>query len=383
MNKILKTIIAVLLIAIISSISTLGLIYYALGFNEQGFSNLMRFITAYRFIETKYVNDTDDVKLIDGAIDGMVKSLNDPHSNYLSPKMYKTLMEQTEGSFAGIGVIMGMDNEQKIHIVGIMENSPGQKAGLQEGDEILAVDGVPVTQMAFDEVAAHVRGQAGTDVVLTIMRDNTNQDITITRDNIKLKNVGHKMLDNNIGYIQIVSFSEDTANEFNEAYNDLKNQGMKALVLDLRNNPGGLLTTCVEIAKKLVPKGEIVSIVDKQGNKETYSSSLEAPEYPLVVLINKNSASASEILSGAIQDTKAGTIIGNTSYGKGSVQTILPMFEDDAVKLTIAKYYTPSGRSIDGTGITPDIEINLDENATSDTQLDKALEVLKAQLNNN
>lgn len=383
MNKILKTIIAVLLIAIISSISTLGLIYYALGFNEQGFSNLMRFITAYRFIETKYVNDTDDVKLIDGAIDGMVKSLNDPHSNYLSPKMYKTLMEQTEGSFAGIGVVMGMDNEQKIHIVGIMENSPGQKAGLQEGDEILAVDGVAVTQMAFDEVAAHVRGQAGTDVVLTIMRDNANQDITITRDNIKLKTVGHKMLDNNIGYIQIVSFSEDTANEFNEAYNDLKNQGMKALVLDLRNNPGGLLTTCVEIAKKLVPKGEIVSIVDKQGNKETYSSSLEAPEYPLVVLINKNSASASEILSGAIQDTKAGTIIGNTSYGKGSVQTILPMFEDDAVKLTIAKYYTPSGRSIDGTGITPDIEINLDENATSDTQLDKALEVLKAQLNNN
>lgn len=383
MNKILKTIIAVLLIAIISSISTLGLIYYALGFNEQGFSNLMRFITAYRFIETKYVNDTDDVKLIDGAIDGMVKSLNDPHSNYLSPKMYKTLMEQTEGSFAGIGVVMGMDNEQKIHIVGIMENSPGQKAGLQEGDEILAVDGVPVTQMAFDEVAAHVRGQAGTDVVLTIMRDNANQDITITRDNIKLKTVGHKMLDNNIGYIQIVSFSEDTANEFNEAYNDLKNQGMKALVLDLRNNPGGLLTTCVEIAKKLVPKGEIVSIVDKQGNKETYSSSLEAPEYPLVVLINKNSASASEILSGAIQDTKSGTIIGNTSYGKGSVQTILPMFEDDAVKLTIAKYYTPSGRSIDGTGITPDIEINLDENATSDTQLDKALEVLKTQLNNN
>ena len=383
MNKILKTIIAVLLIAIISSISTLGLIYYALGFNEQGFSNLMRFITAYRFIETKYVNDTDDVKLIDGAIDGMVKSLNDPHSNYLSPKMYKTLMEQTEGSFAGIGVVMGMDNEQKIHIVGIMENSPGQKAGLQEGDEILAVDGVPVTQMAFDEVAAHVRGQAGTDVVLTIMRDNANQDITITRDNIKLKTVGHKMLDNNIGYIQIVSFSEDTANEFNEAYNDLKNQGMKALVLDLRNNPGGLLTTCVEIAKKLVPKGEIVSIVDKQGNKETYSSSLEAPEYPLVVLINKNSASASEILSGAIQDTKAGTIIGNTSYGKGSVQTILPMFEDDAVKLTIAKYYTPSGRSIDGTGITPDIEINLDENATLDTQLDKALEVLKTQLNNN
>ena len=170
MNKILKTIIAVLIIAIISSISTLGIIYYALGFNQHSFSNLMRFLTAYRFIETKYVNDTDDVSLIDGAIDGMVKSLNDPHSNYLSPQKYQTLMEQTEGSFAGIGVVMGMDNEQKIHIVGIMENSPGQQAGLQEGDEILAVDGVSVNEMSFDEVATHVRGEVGTNVVLTILR---------------------------------------------------------------------------------------------------------------------------------------------------------------------------------------------------------------------
>lgn len=383
MNKILKTIIAVLIIAIISSISTLGIIYYALGFNQHSFSNLMRFLTAYRFIETKYVNDTDDVSLIDGAIDGMVKSLNDPHSNYLSPQKYQTLMEQTEGSFAGIGVVMGMDNEQKIHIVGIMENSPGQQAGLQEGDEILAVDGVSVNEMSFDEVATHVRGEVGTNVVLTILRDNTSQDITITRDNIKLKTVAHKMLDNNIGYIQIVSFSEDTANEFNTAYEDLTNQGMQSLILDLRNNPGGLLTTCVEIAKKLVPKGEIVSIVDKQGNKETYTSDLETTQCPLVVLINGNSASASEILSGAIQDTKSGTIIGTTSYGKGSVQTILPMFEQDAVKLTIAKYYTPSGRSIDGVGITPDIEVDLTENDTFDTQLAKAIEVLTTQNNNN
>lgn len=376
MNKILKRIIIVLLIAIMSSASTIGIIYYALGLNEHSFSNLMRFITAYRFIETKYVNNTDDVQLIDGAIDGMVKSLNDPHSNYLSPKMYQTLMEQTEGSFAGIGVVMGMDNNKKIHIVGIMENSPGQKAGLKEGDEIIAVDGNPVSNMAFDEVATHVRGPVGTNVTLTIMRDNQQQDFIITRDNIKLKTVGHKMLENHIGYIQIVSFSEDTAKEFKEAYDDLKNQGMTSLVLDLRNNPGGLLTSCVEIAKQLVPKGDIVSIVDKQGNKETYTSDLEHPEYPLAVLINKNSASASEILSGAIQDTKAGTIIGTTSYGKGSVQTILPMFENDAVKLTIAKYYTPSGRSIDGIGIKPDIEVDLPDNATTDLQLNKAIEVL-------
>ena len=382
MNKILRNIIIALLIAIFSSLSTLGIIYYLLGFNQQGFFNLMRFVTAYRFIELKYVNQTDDVNLIDGAIDGMVKSLGDPHSNYLSPKMYQSLKEQTQGSFAGIGVVMGMDNNKNIKIVAVMEDSPGQKAGLAEGDQIIAVDGTPVTEMAFDEVAAHVRGEPGTDVVLTIMRDGTQQDYTITRDNIKLKTVGHEMLDNNIGYIQIVSFSEDTAQEFMDAYTDLQNQGMQGLVLDLRNNPGGLLGACVDIAKNLVPKGDIVSIVDKDGNKEVYSSDLEQVQYPVAVLINKNSASASEILSGAIQDTKSGVIIGETSYGKGSVQTILPMMDDDAVKLTIAKYYTPSGRSIDGVGITPDIEVKLDEGSTVDTQLDKAKEVINQQINN-
>ncbi|MBM6762092.1 S41 family peptidase [Megamonas hypermegale] len=382
MNKILRNIIIALLIAIFSSLSTLGIIYYLLGFNQQGFFNLMRFVTAYRFIELKYVNQTDDINLIDGAIDGMVKSLGDPHSNYLSPKMYQSLKEQTQGSFAGIGVVMGMDNNKNIKIVAVMEDSPGQKAGLAEGDQIIAVDGTPVTEMAFDEVATHVRGEPGTDVVLTIMRDGAQQDYTITRDNIKLKTVGHEMLDNNIGYIQIVSFSEDTAQEFMDAYTDLQNQGMQGLVLDLRNNPGGLLGACVDIAKNLVPKGDIVSIVDKDGNKEVYSSDLEQVQYPVAVLINKNSASASEILSGAIQDTKSGVIIGETSYGKGSVQTILPMMDDDAVKLTIAKYYTPSGRSIDGVGITPDIEVKLDEGSTVDTQLDKAKEVISQQINN-
>ncbi len=364
----------------LSSLSTLTVIYFALGFNQHSFVNVMRFLTAYRFIQTRYVDNTNDVDLIDAAIDGMVKSLDDPHSNYLSPKMYKTLIEQTEGSFSGIGVVMGMDDDKNIHIIAVLDDSPGKKAGLLEGDQIIAVDGTPVTEMAFDEVAAHVRGEVGTNVVITIIRDKVQQDVSITRENIKLKTVAHKMLDNNIGYIQIASFSEDTAKEFTDAYTDLQNQGMQGLILDLRNNPGGLLTTCVDIAKQLVPKGEIVSIVDKDGNKETFNSDLAEIKYPLAVLINKNSASASEILSGAIQDTKAGTIIGNTSYGKGSVQTVLPMFGDDAVKLTIAKYYTPSGRSIDKIGITPDIEINLPEDMSQDTQLNKAIEVIKGKI---
>ena len=380
MKKIFKRFIVFLVVAVLSSTATLGAIYYALGFNSHSFTNLMRFITAYRFIETHYVNDTDDTKLIDAAMDGMVKSLDDPHSNYLSPEMYKRLMEQTEGSFGGIGIVMGKDNDDNIKIVAVMEDSPGQKAGLLEGDQIIAVDNTPVNAMQFEDVATHVRGEVGTDVVITIQRDNAQQDITITRDNIKLKTVGHKMLDNNIGYIQIVSFSEDTAKEFNDAYADLESQGMKGLILDLRNNPGGLLTTCVDIAKKLVPQGEIVSIVDKDGHKDTFTSDLAQLNYPVAVLINKNSASASEILSGAIQDTKAGTIIGETSYGKGSVQTVLPMLGDDAVKLTIAKYYTPSGRSIDKVGIVPDIEIKLPEDMSVDTQLNKALEIINEKI---
>ena len=380
MKKIFKRFIVFLIVAVLSSTATLGAIYYALGFNSHSFTNLMRFITAYRFIETHYVNDTDDTKLIDAAMDGMVKSLDDPHSNYLSPEMYKRLMEQTEGSFGGIGIVMGKDNDDNIKIVAVMEDSPGQKAGLLEGDQIIAVDNMPVNAMQFEDVATHVRGEVGTDVVITIQRDNAQQDITITRDNIKLKTVGHKMLDNNIGYIQIVSFSEDTAKEFNDAYADLESQGMKGLILDLRNNPGGLLTTCIDIAKKLVPQGEIVSIVDKDGHKDTFTSDLAQLNYPVAVLINKNSASASEILSGAIQDTKAGTIIGETSYGKGSVQTVLPMLGDDAVKLTIAKYYTPSGRSIDKVGIVPDIEIKLPEDMSVDTQLNKALEIINEKI---
>ena len=275
---------------------------------------------------------------------------------------------------------MGMDKDGAIKIVSVMEDSPGQKAGLAEGDQIVAVDGTPVTEWPFDQVAAHVRGEAGTNVTLTILRDGQQQDFTVTRDNIKLKTVGHEMMDDGIGYIQIASFSEDTAKEFTDAYTDLQNNGMKGLVIDLRNDPGGLLTACVNIAKQIVPKGTIVSITTKDGSTETYTSDLSETKYPIAVLINKNSASASEILAGALQDTKAATIVGTTSYGKGSVQTILPMSGEDAVKLTIAKYYTPSGRSIDGTGITPDVQVDMDENATEDVQLNKAIEVLKEKL---
>ena len=197
-----------------------------------------------------------------------------------------------------------------------------------------------------------------------------------------MKTVAGKMLDEStgLGYIRIGNFAENTGKEFQEQLTALEGQGMKGLILDLRENPGGLIKSCAEVANLVVPKGPIVSVVDKNGKTQEYDSDLEASKYPIVVLIDGNSASAAEILAGALQDTGAATLVGTTSYGKGSVQVVVPMYHDDAVKLTIAKYYTPSGRSIDGTGIDPDVVVELQKGAGSDVQLDKAEEVLKEKV---
>jgi len=235
--------------------------------------------------------------------------------------------------------------------------------------------------MPIDQVANKIRGDAGTQVVLTIHRQGVeDKDYEITRSNIETKSVGHEMMDNGIGYIRIASFGERTGQEFKTAYADLESKGMKGMVLDLRNNPGGLLTASVDIANMLVPKGKIVSIDKRDGSEEVHNSTLEQVKYPLVVLINGGSASASEIVAGAIQDTQAGTLVGTKSYGKGSVQVVMPMYGGTALKLTIAKYYTPSGRSIDGIGIDPDVPVELDLNGGVDNQLAKALTVLQEKM---
>jgi len=351
-----------------------------LGLNEQKLVDGVRFLGAFRFIETQYVGEVDSSKLIDGAIAGMVKSLGDPHSIYLNAGMYRELKNQTDGSFGGIGVYMDF-KDQKVRVLSVIDGTPGEKAGIKAGDEILAVDGTAVQELAPDMVALRIRGDVGTQVVLRIHRDGEeDQDYTITRDKIPVHTVAEKMLPDGVGYIRIASFGGRTGTEFREAYEKLEEQGVRGLVLDLRENPGGLVTSCVEIANMLVPKGEIVSVVQRDGTKEDHMSSLEESKYPIVVLIDGNSASASEILAGALQDTQAATLVGMKSYGKGSVQMVLPLSEADAMKITIAKYYTPSGRSIDGIGIEPDVVVPMDAQAKTDVQLQKAVEVLKEKL---
>lgn len=357
--------------------------FYALmGFNDQKTKDVLRFFGVLRFIETQYVLDVDYTKLIDGAISGMVKTLDDPHSIYLDQKMYELMRSHTEGSFGGIGIVMGF-KDNKITVISVMEGTPSEAAGIKTGDEIIAVDGKATSEIEPEEVVLHIRGEVDSEVTLKIHRvGEADKDYTVKRATIHLQTVAGKMLPdtNGIGYIRIASFSERTAEEFQAAYHTLEASGVKGMIIDLRENPGGLVTSCVEVANMLVPQGRIVSVVQRDGTREDYDSDLKEKKYPLVVLIDKNSASASEILAGALQDTKAATIVGEKSYGKGSVQVVLPLYDDDALKLTIAKYYTPAGRSIDGTGIEPDITIEPQADSTQDVQLLKAIDIMKEKM---
>ena len=386
-----KIILYVMLTALLSSILTIAGICFMLELNFGRAANLARLLSAMHFIEQNYIENVDYTKMIDGAIGGMVHSLGDPHSVYLDQRLYNQVKSDTSGSFGGIGVYMGFKNGD-VHIISVMPNSPGASVGLQAGDRILAVDGTPVTEIVPDEVAIKIRGEAGTNVDLLIGRDGQeDKTYTVTRDIINVRTVADKMLDDKIGYIRITSFSEKTGEEFRAALDDLASKNMKGFVLDLRENPGGVITSCVEVAKEIVPKGPIVSVIQRDGSKEVYESDLEETKYQIVVLMDQNSASASELLAGALQDTKAATIVGTKSYGKGSVQTVMPMFHEDGLKLTIAKYYTPNERSIDGVGIEPDVEIESDRlimprlfsvetNVNDDVQLAKGVEVLKDKL---
>ncbi len=342
--------------------------------------NMARLLAAHYFVQSYFVNEIDDNKLTDGAIAGMVNALGDQHSRYLDKKMYQDLKNHTEASFGGIGIVMGF-RDKKVTVMSVMEGTPGEAAGLKTGDEILAVDGTNVRDYQPDEVALHIRGEIGTKVVLTVAREGAEPtDYTIERANIHVKTAAGKLLDDKIGYIRISSFADKTAEEFAASYKELEEQGMKALVIDVRENPGGLVTSCVEIAEKVVPEGNIVSVLHRDGTKEEYLSKLKEQKYPIAVLINGNSASASEILSGALQDTGAAVLVGTKSYGKGSVQAVFPLGSGDAMKLTVAKYYTPSGRSIDGTGIEPDVKVELLEGTLADLQLEKAIELLREKI---
>lgn len=333
-------------------------------------------------LESFYFGDVDDETAKDNIYKAYLSSYGDKYTMYYTADEYKALKESTNGKFYGIGAVCQLSGEGGVLLVDVYDNGAGYQAGLRSGDRVVNVDGRDITDMELLSAVALIKGDKGTSVTLEVIRGTERLTFSAVRDAVEAKTVSYTLLDNNIGYLSISQFEEVTTKQFKAAVEDLQSQGMKGLVIDIRNNPGGLLDTVVGMLKYMLPDGLIVYTEDKQGNRKEYKGQ-DNDEFnlPLAVIVNGNSASASEIFAGAIQDYGKGTIIGTQTYGKGIVQTVKPLTDGSAIKFTIAKYFTPKGQDIHGKGVTPDMVVEYDTDADVDTQLDAAIKNVEAQIN--
>lgn len=338
-------------------------------------------------IESDYLGDVDEDALKEGLYKGYLEALGDPYSEYYDAEETAKFNENMSGEFSGIGVVMSQDQKSGlITMVQIYKDSPAEKAGFKEGDILFQVAGKDVSGRKLDEVVSDIKGEKGTKVELTVLRGEEREKVTATvvRDTIEVQTVEYKMMENQIAYLAISEFDIVTYEQYKTALQELEKQGMKGLVIDLRNNPGGSLDIVCEMLDLILPKGLLVYTEDKDGKKQEYNSDADyAYDVPMTVLINGNSASASEIFAGAVQDYEKAEIVGTISYGKGVVQSVYALKDGTCVKLTVAEYFTPKGRSINEKGITPDVEVEYEyneEDPETDNQLDKAIEVLKQKM---
>ena len=328
-----------------------------------------------------YEDEIDTEDLVEGIYAGYTASLGDPYTVYYDEESTREFMKSISGEFGGIGATVSKKaDEDEILISEVYEESPAEQAGLKAGDVLIQADGHAVSGQDLDTVVSWISGEPGTDVELRISRAGEEMDVTVTRDVIETKTVEYEMKEDGIGYIRVEEFDKVTYDQFKAALDDLEGQGMNSLIIDLRGNPGGQLTTVTDMLKLFLPEGVIVSTKDKYGNTDeiTCDGSHEFTK-PLAVLVNQYSASASEIFSGAVQDYGVGQIVGTTTYGKGVVQQLMDLGDGTYLKVTIAEYYTPSGRSINGAGVEPDVEVEnvySEQGAEVDNQLEKALEVV-------
>lgn len=332
-----------------------------------------------------YEDEVDADALVEGIYSGYASALGDPYTEYYDKEEAQALLENTNGEFSGIGATLTQaSGDTGVTIVNVYKDSPADKAGLKAGDILYQVDGHEVAGEDLETVVSWVKGETGTEVTLKVRRDGEELTVTAVRDTIEVQTVEYEMKEDNIGYLSVSEFDKVTYDQFSEALDSLEEQGMEGLVIDLRNNPGGNLDTVTDMLRLLLPKGTIVSIKDKDGNTEELTCDGEHEfTKPLAVLVNQYSASASEIFSGAVQDYGTGQIVGVTTYGKGVVQQLTDLGDGTYLKLTIAEYYTPSGRSINGIGVEPDVEVEYkyDENdPDADNQLDRAIEVVRNEM---
>lgn len=338
-------------------------------------------------INSQYYQDIDQDALVEGAIKGMVNSVGDPYTVFFNAEEYKEFNDDGDGNYVGIGVIVGI-KEDRIVVITPFEGSPAFKAGLRSGDFITKVEGVEYTGTELDKAVSVIKGEEGKPVTLTIMRNGEEQDITIVRASITIVNVESEMLEEDIAHVTMLQFSNNTAEQVREAMEELRDQGAKGYILDLRGNPGGFLDEAVDVASLFVEKDKtILYTLDKYDQKKEYRSyGGSFIGAPLVVLIDGGSASASEVVSGALKDYEAATLVGQQSFGKGIVQMVYQVGDGEAVKVTVSSYYSPDGINIHGEGIAPDIEVEIPEDAEmplteeNDTQLQKAVEVLREKM---
>ncbi len=340
-------------------------------------------------IDLYYLGDVEEEDLVEGMYAGLVSGLDDPYSVYYTEEELDAMMETAAGTYVGIGVTVTQDAQTgQITLLNPTEGGPAYLAGIKSEDILLEVDGEAVTGQDLNTVVSKIKGEEGSSVLLTVQRGSEELQIEVERATIETQTVGYEMMDGQIGYLYILEFDDVTTGQFLEALEELENAGMEKLIIDLRDNPGGNVQVVCDILDRILPEGLIVYTEDKYGEREEYMSDGENYlDCPLVVLINENSASASEIFAGAVKDYGIGTLVGTTSYGKGVVQSILDLGDGTAVKLTVSKYYTPNGNNIDGVGIEPDVEVEIPSEAyedyvityEEDTQLQKAQEILQGE----
>ena len=339
-----------------------------------------------------YFDDVDDSKVLDDIYKAYVNAYGDKYTVYYTADEYAKIQESSNGAYYGIGVVVRKNDDGTILVVEPYDGAPGKEAGMRKNDVIVTVNGEAVADQDLNSVVAKIKGDEGTTVNIGIRRDGSDDitELTVTRRKVEIKTVAYEMLDDSVGLITISEFDKVTAQQFKEAYAQLKTQGMKGLVIDIRSNPGGLLNVVVDMLDEILPDGLIVYTEDKYGNRQEYNgSNPDVIDVPLAVLVNGESASASEIFAGAVQDYGVGTIIGTQTFGKGIVQTIRRMSDGSAIKYTMAKYFTPKGQDIHGHGVTTDIVEELSDefnnlteyDASKDNQMQKAVDVVREKIN--
>ncbi|WP_027356288.1 S41 family peptidase [Desulfofundulus thermocisternus] len=368
-------------------LAVLGLVVFLVivvfgGMLASNYKHLGTLLEVIHLVRTRYLEPVNATTLVDGAIRGLVKSLNDPYSVYLDPGEYARLQEQIRGSFGGLGILVGIKEDQ-LTVMRAYEGTPAYRKGIRQGDVIVRIDGRDARGMDLDTAVSLMRGPVGTEVKLTITRKGAPQpwDVNLVREEISVPTVEGRMIPGKgIGYISLTQFTEKTPDELESTITRLKKEGMRAVLLDLRNNPGGELRSAVKVAGYFIPRGPVVYIQYRSGREETYSSEGKNLNLPLVVLINRASASAAEILAGAVKDTGSGILVGEKTFGKGIVQTVYELDNGAALKLTTARYLTPARHDINKKGIVPDVVVEQEPQAQVDLQLERAIQILESRM---